>query len=163
MDLDASNNATNDRESLLHSWYAPSKRDAFREKIAAGYKYVIISGDLEFAERYPEHYFEELHVLSQATVKAGSIPVVAMREDASDPAVTATIYRAARGCGMEVIPYGRAIESSTLESVASDEGIAQRAYIGAAGIYHWLTGNNAADLSYDPTYQGGYRTGTNLR
>jgi len=159
VDLDVNDDEINDRQSLLHSWYAPSLRDSFRAKIASGYKYVIIASDLEFASRFPEHYFEELHVISQAAVKAGSIPVVAMRtDDANDPEVLKTVYRAARGCGMEVIPFGKGIEfnidalGGRFGYFRNAKGKAQRAFVGAAGIYHYVTGGDASTTGYVPTY-----------
>jgi hypothetical protein len=138
--------------SLADIYYDPMHAD-LKAQIGSGYRFVILF-DSDLVYTYPEILYEGCKQLSEVALEAGSTPMLMMAS--SDLVGPITLgeyaYRAANGCGVEVIPGTYAMKNAGMQKDQSAENVARQAWIAACTIYRKITGFDPADTGYTPTY-----------
>lgn len=148
-------NSVGDANSLADIYYDPQFESIKSMIINGGYKYVIFF-DSEQAYTYPEIMYEACKQFSQPILEAGGTPMLMMNYSSYIDDVNQLgefTYRAANGNGIEVIPAGYAIKDANLQGRRVGEARAKQAMISASAIYKQITGLNAAEANYVPTYE----------
>jgi hypothetical protein len=148
-------NSEGSANSIADIYYDPQFTNLKSTIINGNYKYVIFF-DSEQAYTYPEIIYEACKQFSQPILEAGGTPMLMMNystyvKDADQ--LGTSLYRAANGNGIEVIPAGYAIEAANLQGRRVGEDRAEQAMISASAIYKKITGLNAEDANYTPTYE----------
>ncbi|WP_405563336.1 T9SS type A sorting domain-containing protein [Polaribacter sp. Asnod6-C07] len=153
-DVNVDFNSIGDANSIADIFYDPKFADTKSNIINGDYKYVIFF-DSEQAYTYPEIIYEACKQFSQPILEAGATPMLMMNYSSYIDDVNqlgTSFYRAANGNGIEVIPAGYAINTAGLQGRKVGIERAEQAMISASAIYRKITGFNAADANYIPTY-----------
>lgn len=148
-------NSLGNANSIADIYYDPQFASTKEMIINGGYKYVIFF-DSEQAYTYPEIIYEACKQFTQPILEAGGIPMLMMNYSSYVADVNQLgeyIYRAANGNGIEVIPAGYAIDAAGLQGRQVGVERAEQAMISASAIYRKITGLDAADVNYVPTYE----------
>ncbi|MGJ8744487.1 T9SS type A sorting domain-containing protein [Polaribacter sp.] len=154
-DVNVDFNSLGYANSLADIYYDPQFASIKSTIINGGYKYVIFF-DSEQAYTYPEIIYEACKQFSQPILEAGGTPMLMMNYSSyvSDMNQLGDFtYRAANGNGIEVIPAAFAIDEAGLQGRRVGEARAKQAMISASAIYRKITGLDAADANYVPTYE----------
>ncbi|MDF7799547.1 Ig domain-containing protein [Pontiellaceae bacterium B1224] len=138
--------------SLADIYYDPEHAD-LKATIGSGYQYVILL-ESEQGSAYPEMMYEGCRQLSQTVLDAGGTPLLMMNySDHVDTELYGEYtYRAANGCGVEVVPAGYAMELAGLQGKQVAEARAKQAWLSACAIYAKITGLDPAGTGYAPSY-----------
>jgi hypothetical protein len=148
-------NSVGNANSLADIYYDPQFESTKSMIINGGYKYVIFF-DSEQGYAYPEIIYEACKQFSQPILDAGGTPMLMMNYSSYVDDVNqlgTSFYRAANGNGIEVIPAGYAIDEAGLQGRRVGVKRAEQAMISACAIYRKITGLNATDANYIPTYE----------
>ncbi|WP_372806794.1 hypothetical protein [Pontiella sp.] len=146
-----------DSEGYAHSladiYYDPMHA-GLKATIGAGYRYVVLF-ESEQGSAFPEIMYEGCRQLSQVVLEAGGTPLLMMYR--SDTVETGQYgeyaYRAANGCGIDVVPAGYAMELAGLQGKQTSANTARQAWISACAIYAEITGLDPAATGYAPSYE----------
>lgn len=139
--------------SLADIYYDP-EHSALKASIGSGYGNVILF-ESEQASAYPEVMYEGCQQLSKTVLDSGGTPWLMMfRSDHIDAALYGEYaYRAANGCGVEVIPAGYAMEAAGLWGKQVSTARVKQAWLSACAIYFKITGLDPALTGYTPAYE----------
>ncbi|MGJ8762323.1 MAG: T9SS type A sorting domain-containing protein [Polaribacter sp.] len=154
-DVNVDFNSLGYANSLADIYYDPQFASIKSTIINGGYKYVIFF-DSEQAYTYPEIMYEACKQFSQPILETGGTPMLMMNYSSYVDDVNQLgefTYRAANGNGIEVIPAGYAIKEANLQGRRVGEARSKQAMISASAIYKQITGLNAAEANYVPTYE----------
>jgi hypothetical protein len=125
-----------------------------KEQIGSGYRYVILF-DSDQAQAYPEILYEGCQQLSTTVLDAGGTPLLMMykSDNVETEQLGEYVYRAANGCGVEVVPAGYALEAAGLPGKQIDDLRAQQGWVIACAIYAKITGLDPVTTGYSPSYE----------
>ena len=153
-DVNVEFNSVGAANSLADIYYDPQFASIKSSIINGGYKYVIFF-DSEQANAYPEIMYEACKQFSKPILETGGTPLLMMNYSSyiSTEKLGEFNYRAANGNGIAVIPAGYAIKEAGLEGRRTGAENARQAMISASAIYKKITGLNAANANYTPTYE----------
>jgi hypothetical protein len=143
--------------TLTEAYYHPSYRAATRAVLDVKQDYLILLPETGFLYSYPEMVFDGVLQMSRRALNAGATPLLLMPGNLNTFVVNtigSNTYRVANGCGIDAIPGAYGTRTANLLTPPDDIGRKSQAYLLAAMLFRKITGLNAADTSYIPTYAG---------
>lgn len=154
-DVEVDYNSVGNANSIADIYYDPQFKDIKSIITNGDYKYVILF-DSEQAYAYPEVVYEGCKQFAKPILETGGTPMLMMYYSsyvAEVDQLGASLYRAANGNGIELIPAGYAIDEANLQGRRVGVDRAEQAMISASAIYKKITGFNAENANYIPTYE----------
>jgi hypothetical protein len=140
--------------SLMYYFYGPNGRTTRLASLSSPWTYVVLLEQPDFADEYPEFYFEGVRVLGCAARAVGATPIVLMTWGQAygwnDTAARGEIaYRVANGTRSVLSPAGYAWSAATADSGLYDD--TKALFVAAATLYSSMTGRDASSTSYAPS------------
>lgn len=150
--------------SLAQYYYWPENLDSRRSNLQGNeefdWDYVVITADPYIVANMPGYYALGAHKIAKAVAQGGAVPLLFMMWS-QDSSLTSHFEeftrRTAKGAStpIPVIPAGSSwnMLSQEQRDSSSSHPTPHGAYVSAASIYSYISGNSAADVDY--TYDDG--------